>query len=211
MSFLPRLKKTLADVSHLRSTRSKLLTATVNLLWMLGTALAIVAPIVVLILAHPITQAPHVVGPSREALDAEEPPGSGIVLRTEITTIWIPRALRDMALRDARSPVERSPLELQACLKQNTWKPDWCALTYRGHQVKHGFAELTQIRPLSEAANHIDELQAVMATAAGRPPPFGARDFSHARVKVIPDTMQAMDPSAAIARLMAEPTPTDAD
>ena len=64
---------------------------------------------------------------------------------------------------------------------------------------------MTQIRRLSEAADHLDELQAVMATAAGRPPQLETRDFSHARIKVIPDTMQSMDPREAITRLMAEP------
>jgi hypothetical protein len=188
-----------------QGTRSSVLAAAVNLSWRVGTAMAILTPILGLILARPIAPGPDVDGSARQAPDAEVPPGSGIVLRTEITTIWIPRALRDLALCDARPPLDRSPVELLTCLKQNVWIPDWYALTYRGHQVNHGFADITLIRRLSEAANHVEELQAVMATAAGRPPRREARDFSRARVKVVPDTMQAMDPREAIARLMAEP------
>jgi hypothetical protein len=42
-----------------------------------------------------------------------------------------------------------------------------------------------------------------MATAAGRPFHFEGSDFSHARVDVIPDSMQSIDRREAIARLMA--------
>ena len=80
------------------------------------------------------------------------------------------------------------------------------ALTYRVHQVNGEFQEITQIRHLSKAADHLDELQAVMATAAGREPRYEGRVFSHARVEIIPDTLQAVDPRDAITRLMAEPS-----
>jgi hypothetical protein len=49
--------------------------------------------------------------------------------------------------------------------------------------VNGRFAEITQIRRLSEVADHLDELRAVMATAAGRPPQYDGLDFSHARVE----------------------------
>jgi hypothetical protein len=105
--------------------------------------------------------------------------------------------------------VDRSFEELQTDLGRNGWRAAWYALTYRGHQVNGGSGEITQIRRLSEAADHLDELQAVMATAAGRPPRSGGRDFSHARVEVIPDTLRALDPREAITRLMAEPVAGD--
>jgi hypothetical protein len=44
-----------------------------------------------------------------------------------------------------------------------------------------------------------------MATAAGKPPRLQVVDFSHAKVEVIPDTLQVLDPREAIIRLMAEP------
>jgi hypothetical protein len=81
----------------------------------------------------------------------------------------------------------------------------WYALTYRLHQANGKLGEITQIRRLSEAADHLNELQAVMATAAGRPPRYEGQDFSQARVEVIPDALRALDPREAITRLMAEP------
>ena len=178
-----------------RGTRSAGLTAAVNLFWAVGTASAIIAPVLGLVWA----------GLPIEAPAPEGPPGSGIILRTEVTAIWMPRALRDLARHQAGSPVGRSPEELQTCLGRNGWRAAWYALTYRGHQVNGESGEITQIRRLSEAADHLGELQAVMATAAGRPPGFEGRDLSHAGVEVIPDALQALDPREAITRLMAEP------
>jgi hypothetical protein len=178
-----------------RGTRSTVLTAAVNLFWTVGTTSAMIAPVLGLMWAGPPTAAPA----------PEGPPGSGTVLRTEVTAIWMPQALRDLARRQAGPSVDRSPEELQTSLGRNGWRAAWYALTYRMHQVNGELGEITQIRRLSEAADHLDELQAVMARAAGRPPRSEGGDFSHARVEVIPDTLHAVDPRAAITRLMAEP------
>ena len=89
-------------------------------------------------------------------------------MRTEIITIWIPRALRDLALCDAQPPLDRSPVELLTCLKQNAWIPDWYAILHRGHQVNQGFADITLIRRLVKAADHIEELQAVIFACGER-------------------------------------------
>ena len=70
------------------------------------------------------------------------------------------------------APVFLSPEALHTELKRRGLNDAWYALTFRGHQANGEFVEITQIRRLSEAADHLDELQAVMATAAGRPPRF---------------------------------------
>jgi hypothetical protein len=178
-----------------RGTRSTVLTAAVNILWTVGTASAMIAPVLGLVW----------VGPPGEAPAPQGPPGSGIVLRTEVTAIWMPRALRALARHQAGPPADSSPEELQTYLARNGWGVAWYALTYRGHQVNGESGEITQIRRLSEAADHLGELQAVMAKAAGRSPRFEGGDPSHARVEVIPDALQAVDPREAITRLMAEP------
>jgi hypothetical protein len=43
-----------------------------------------------------------------------------------------------------------------------------------------------------------------MATSTGRLPRSEGRDFSRARVEVIPDTLEDVDPRKAITQLMAE-------
>ena len=176
-----------------------MLTAAVNLLWTVGTASVMIAPVLGLMWA----------GPPTEATAPEGPLSPGTIVRTEVIAIWMPRALRDLARHQAGPPVDSSPEELQTYLARNGWRAAWYALTYRGHQVNGESGEITQIRRLSGVADHLDELQAVMATAAGRPPRFEGGDFSHARVEVIPDTLQAVEPRAAITRLMAEPVVGD--
>src|SRR5262249_15395997 len=132
-----------------RGTRSTVFTAAVNLLWAIGTASAMFATVLGLMWAGPPTGAPAVAGL----------PASGTVLRTEVTAIWMPRALRDRARHQAVEPVGRSPEALQTDLGRDGWRAAWYALTYRGHQVNGGSGEITQIRRLSEAADHLDELQ----------------------------------------------------
>jgi hypothetical protein len=101
--------------------------------------------------------------------------------------------------------MDHSPEELQTYLGQYGWTAAWYALTCRSYQVNGESGEITQFRLLSEAADHLEELQAVMATAAGRPPRFEGSDFSHTRVEVIPESLRTVNPREAITRLMAGP------
>jgi hypothetical protein len=133
--------------------RAVLATA-VNFFWTAGSALAVTAPILVL----------NWVGMMRrdspaEAPAAEEPPGSGIVLRTEITWIWVPQALCDLARQRADPLVALSPQELQTQLARKGWRDGWYAFSYRGHQINGRYGDITQIRLLIEAADHLEELQ----------------------------------------------------
>jgi hypothetical protein len=193
-----------------RGTRSAVLTAVVNLIWRVGTESAMIAPVLGLILAGLPAAVPAldalpdsglIVKSEMPALDAL--PDSGLIVKSEVIVIWMPRALHDLARRQAGPLVNRFSEELHAYLGQNGWRAGWYALRYRCHQVNGESTEITQIRRLSEAADHLDELEDVMAAAAGRPPRYEA--FSHARVEIIPDTLQAVDPREAITRLMADP------
>jgi hypothetical protein len=179
-----------------RSLVSGAFKAAVNLFWMVAGALVLFAPVVALMWARAHTNAPTQV--------RIEPPGSGIVVRSEVIAIWMPRALRDLAMERSGLAVAIAPEALEADLARKGWRPAWYALSYRAHQVNGKFAEITQIRRLSGVPDHLDELEAVMAMAAGKPPRFGDRDFSHASVEIIPETLQGVDPRAAIDRLLSE-------
>jgi hypothetical protein len=179
--------------------RSTLLNPAVNLLWRVGTALAVFAPLYDLICLGPMRRDSPAGGPVIEG-----PPDSGVVVRTEVTAVWIPQALCELARGRAGPRVDCSPEEVQIYLARHGWRVAWYALTCRGYQVNGHSEEITHIRWLSEAAEHLDELQAVMATAAGRSPRFEGSDSSCARVEIIPDTLQAVDSREAITRLMAE-------
>jgi hypothetical protein len=161
--------------------------------WTIGTMSAMIVAVLGLMWtgSHPEAPAP------------ERPPSSGIALRTEVPTIWICGALRDLARQQTGTSMHRPPEEIQTCLARNGWGAAWYALTYRGHQVRGGFAVLSQIRRVSEAAEHLDELQSVLAKAAGRPPKNESVDYSPGVVVIIPDALQDVDPPEAITRMMA--------
>jgi hypothetical protein len=184
---------------RLRSPLKRALTAIVNLCWAVGTAAAMIAAVLGLMWAGH-----HAQGPGQEAYS-----GSGIVVHTDVTAIWLPRPLLDLVRQQGRPAVVGSPEELQTYLGRYGWTAAWYAMTCRGYQANGDSGEITQTRLLNGAAEHLEEVEAVLATAAGRPPQFERSDFSHARVKVIPDTLQGIDRCEAITRLMAGPTAGD--
>ena len=134
----------------------------------------------------------------------EDPPNSGIVVRTEVTALWIPRALHDVAQGEAGATVFHSPEALQTELERRGLNDAWYALTYRGYQVNGDSAEITQVRRISEAPAHIEEFQYMMATAAGHPPRHEGREFSQVKVGIIPDTLLTANPLNAVSQLVPE-------
>jgi hypothetical protein len=175
------------------------LTAAVNLFWKALSASAVIAPVLGLMWVNMTWR-----GFPAEAPAPGRPPGSGIVVKSEVTAIWIPQALRDLALRLAGTPADCSLERMQTYLARNGWKDPWYALTLWECDPTGRCAEITHTRWVSELADRRDELQAVMATAAGRPPRFEDGRFSHTRVEVIPDTFKAVDAHSEIIRLMAD-------
>jgi hypothetical protein len=136
----------------------------------------------------------------------DHPPRSGIVVRTEVTALWIPRALLHMVQGETGTPVFRSPEALQTELRRRGLNDAWYAVTYRGYQVDGAAVEITQVRRISEAHAHIEEFRDMMAIAAGHPPHHEVQEFSHVKLEIIPDTMLNADPRKAVSQLIAERT-----
>jgi hypothetical protein len=130
-------------------------------------------------------------------------PGSGVVVQTDVAVVWVPRAIRDFALGQARSPVQTSLAAVQTELKRHGVNDAWYAIEHRGYPVDRHSGRTTQTRRLSEAGEHLDEFQAVMAMAAGRH--GDGRDSRDVRVEIIPEAFQSLDPREAMARLTSEP------
>jgi hypothetical protein len=74
-------------LNRARNTRPKAIALVAILFQMAGTTAVCIAVFVVLVSVSFQAAAP---GP-------EGTPGSGIIVRTEVTALWIPRALRDIA------------------------------------------------------------------------------------------------------------------
>jgi hypothetical protein len=193
-SFFRLLMNHTTDLSRSCIKGSMLLGIAAALLSQLATAAIIIATLVCLTCV-----ARHASTP-----DLDSPPGSEVIIRTEVTAIWVPQALRDLARRQADPPADRSPEKVRTYLAGSGWREPWYAVTSQVYQRHGRSGETTHIRWLTEIADRPDELQAVMATAAGRPPRYEDGRFSRTRVHVIPDTLQAVDSRTEIIRLMAE-------
>ena len=128
-------------LNRARNVRPKAIALVAILFQRAGTTVVGIAGIVVLVSVSFQAGAP---GP-------EDPPSSGIVVRTEVTALWIPRALRDVAQGEAGAPVFRSPEALQIELKRRGLNDAWYALTYRSHQVNGEFCRDHPGPTLSEA------------------------------------------------------------
>ena len=86
----------------------------------------------------------------------EDAPGSGIVMRTEVTTLWIPRPFAMWPKVRPADLVTRSPEALQTELERRGLNDAWYALTYRYYQVNGDSAEITQVRRISEAYARVE-------------------------------------------------------
>ena len=109
------------------------------------------------------------------------PPGSGVVARFEVTTIWLPQGLFDLAQRKTEPAVFASHEDLRTHLDHLGLGTAWYAMKYRGYQVTGRAEEITVIRRPGESPEHVAEYHDVMATAAGRPPDSSPGWTTHGR------------------------------
>jgi hypothetical protein len=132
-------------------------------------------------------------------------PGSGIVDRTEVTRIWLPQGLYDLAKREGETPAVRSHEELQTHLDRLGKGASWYVLAFRHHQADGRVTTIHQIRRPRETPQSFGEFMDAMATVAGIPPKRTELDFSKAQVSVIPDTVSTADPREIIPELSIQP------
>lgn len=142
----------------------------------------------------------HAAGPGEVG-----PPGSGIVLRNEVTVVWLPRALMDLARHSDEWPLMESQDELNAELERQGIAHSWYAFTRIGRQMNGELSEITQVRQTNELDGHVEEFLGVLSTAAERPPRGENLDFSRAEVRLIPERLLAEGPRNGLTELMADP------
>jgi hypothetical protein len=144
----------------------------------------------------------RVIRPGR-AVEAEDQPGSGIIVRAEVVHLWLPKTLLDEAQLQPISAVARSHREARS-LPEPLWRQKlWYALTVRGHQQNGRHADVTYfIHPYRDPEHFSDFLKA-LATAAGHPPIDSTSDFSKAEVHIIPGELSEREPSEVVKELLS--------
>src|SRR5262249_21636309 len=113
--------------------------------------------------------------------------GAGITVRQEAAAIFVPAEFSGIAATLESTHTHLSPEAQRSDLQSRGLDNTWYAITYRFFQANGRVATVTTHRRVSDAALNVQELHAVLATVAGRPPHDCANtDFSSAKVWIIP-------------------------
>jgi hypothetical protein len=123
------------------------------------------------------------------AQEFSDPPGSGVIVRSEVICLWLPEALVDPAGDEFPALVARTHQELKKVLERRGQENLWYAITVRGHQANQGAADISFIRHPYRDPENLQELMDVLATVAGSPPRHRSADYSAAIVHIMPAGM----------------------
>jgi hypothetical protein len=133
----------------------------------------------------------HVTTPKPQA-------NEGIIVRSEIVSVWLHPALLDLARHPSEYAAWRSHEDFRRYAEQHGLENAWHVITAKEFKVNGETEVLSTIRrPYDMIPAHYQDLLDVMATAAGTPPSYPSTDFSTSVVRVIPGCFLDADPRAA--------------
>jgi hypothetical protein len=138
--------------------------------------------------------------------------GTGIIVRSWVVRVWMPKTLTELATSHLRSLLAiKTHDELRLFLGGVEQKDLWYALTVRSDLVNGEIEDLTVIRWPYDDPGHFNETAAVLALAAGNLPiDNDTVDFSAASVQVLAEDITKRAPSEIMAELLGHsgPRPT---
>jgi len=123
------------------------------------------------------------------APEFNDPPGSGVIVRSEVIHLWLPEILVDPARHEFPALAARTHQELKKALERRGQEKLWYAITVRGHQVNDRATDISFIRYPYREPDHLQELMDILATVAGIPPRHPSADYSAAIVHIMPASM----------------------
>ncbi len=123
------------------------------------------------------------------AREFSDPPGSGVIVRSEVIHLWLPEILVDPARHDLPAPVALTHQELKKALERRGQENLWYAITVRAHQANHGAADISFIRYPYREPENLQELRDVLATVAGSPTRHSSAEYPAAIVHIMPAGM----------------------
>jgi hypothetical protein len=137
----------------------------------------------------------HVTTPQSEG-------NGGIIVHSEVISLWIHPALLDLAQR---------PADLDACWSLNGFRQlaqerglekAWYVFTVKGLQVNGETIVLTTIRrPYDLLEAEYSEFSAILAIAAGNAPPYPFAGLAGVEARIVPGRFRAADPRAILDEL----------
>jgi len=142
---------------------------------------------------------------SDEGVAANDSLGFSPIDAVEVTDIWLPGMLDQLARCPSGAPIAASPVALRTYLKQQGQENLWYALTIRIHQVNGYVSEMTTIKRLNQAPQDFKEFLDLMAVARGDRPRPPTSDFSRVRINTIPEELLTWEPRQAVSELISLP------
>jgi hypothetical protein len=130
--------------------------------------------------------------------EAKNHPGGGIIVRSEVLQLWLPRTLIELAKCQTEPSRIRTHGELQRILEGRDQRDAWYALTTRAHLVNGDFVDLTIIRWPYRDSRYFPELLDVLAVAGGHPPSDPNAGFSNVSISILPDDSLTREPRAVM-------------
>jgi hypothetical protein len=128
---------------------------------------------------------------------------SGIAIRSEIVTIYAPKALVDFAKAHPEITTNDELVRLIGEAKLNVW----FAIVARLHQANGFFTDIPIWYRPGERPECFDNAKAVLLTLAGNRPGPGTVAYTNAKTEVIEDAMMEMEPMEALRQLLTQGKP----
>jgi hypothetical protein len=123
---------------------------------------------------------------------------SGITIRSEILTIYAPKALIDFAKAHPEITTNDELVRLIREAKLNVW----FAIVARQHQANGFFTDVPIWYRPGERPECFDDAKAVLLTLAGNRPRPGTVAYKNAKTEVIEDAMMEMEPVDGLKQLL---------
>jgi WD40 repeat protein len=137
--------------------------------------------------------------------------GDGIIVRSQVLRVWLPKTLTELAVRQFPSLVAiRTHDELRRFLEGVDQKDLWYALTVRSSLANGEIEDLTVIRWPYQDPDHFSESAAVLALAAGSVPIDQTVDFSTAALHFLPEDLTGRAPREIMGELLGHSRPRSA-
>jgi hypothetical protein len=145
-----------------------------------------------------------VIRPGR-SMKLPDRPGSGVMIRTECTHLWLPETLIELARNPSETLGEQTHEGLRIALDRREQQGLWYAFTLRSHQADGRTAESNYVRRPYREPENFRELPEILARAAGNPSPSPASRFSAAEIHILSREQSGREPREVVAELFSPP------
>jgi hypothetical protein len=115
-----------------------------------------------------------------------DPPGSGLIVRSEVIRLWVPETLVDPARHELPAPAAPTRQELKKVLERRGQENLWYAITVRAHLADDRAEDTSFIRYPHRQPEYLSELMDVLTAVAGSHRRHPSADYSAAIVHVVP-------------------------